>query len=247
MRYFLKLHYKGTKYHGWQKQPNAITVQAVLDDALSKFFRQEVLSVGSGRTDTGVHAKTQVVHIDIAHAFDTNRALYSLNGILPYDIVIDEIYAVKEGVHARFAPVSRAYQYYLSYQADAFSHGLFYHYKKPLDFDKMNEVAKVLFEYIDFESFSKVHTDVHTFNCKITEAYWREENGVYIFYIKADRFLRGMVRTIVGTLLEVGKGNLDIEGFENIILQKSRKVAGSAVPAQGLFLWEVNYPKDVRI
>ena len=221
-------------------------MQGLLDTALSTYLRAEISTVGSGRTDSGVHAYTQLAHFEFDKTLIPREINYRLNALLPHDIVVKEVYQVNSDAHARFSPTSRAYQYYLSSESDPFRHGLFYYFYKEVDYDLMNEAAKILFEFTDFESFSKKHTDVHTFNCKITEAYWREEKGIYIFYIKADRFLRGMVRTIVGTLLEVGTGNLSLEGFKEIIKQKDRQAAGRAVPADGLFLWEVNYPEWVK-
>jgi len=247
MRYFIQLQYKGTDYHGWQKQPNATTVQECLEKALSTYLRTNISITGSGRTDSGVHAHIQVAHFDYTPNLDERETVYRLNALLPHDIVVNRLYAVSEDAHARFSPEARAYQYFLSDKRTPFREGLYYYFSKKLDFEVMNQAAKLLYRFRDFESFSKVHTDVHTFHCNITEAYWREENETAIFYIKADRFLRGMVRTIVGTLIDVGLHKIDCHDFENIILQKNRKKAGRAVPAEGLFLWEVNYPPEVTI
>lgn len=244
MRYFVQLQYNGANYHGWQKQPDAITVQEKLDQGLSKLLNQPIESVGSGRTDKGVHAKAQIAHFDTNKLIPENFA-FRLNAVLPFDIVIDKVVQVQDEAHARFDAESRAYQYYLSYKNDPFLHGLFYKYTKQLDFDLMNEACKVLFKHKDFESFSKVHTDVKTFNCDIFEAYWKKENQQYVFYIKANRFLRNMVRAIVGTLLEVGTRNISIQDFEHVILAKDRCKAGTSVPAEGLFLSEVNYPSSL--
>jgi len=246
MRYFVELQYKGSRYHGWQKQPNASTVQTCLEKALSIYLRDDVLTTGSGRTDTGVHAHLQVAHFDYPSVLDEKETSYRINALLPKDIVVNEIYAVSKDAHARFSPYSRAYQYFLSDKRSPFRQELCYFFPKKIDFDLMNEAGKLLCQYSDFESFSKVNTSVHTFECKVEEAYWRLENDTAIFYIKADRFLRGMVRAIVGTLLEIGLGKMTLDQFEGIIKQKSRKAAGRAVPAEGLFLWEVNYPQWVR-
>ena len=246
MRYFIELQYKGTYYHGWQKQPNASTVQTCLEKALSIYLRQDILTTGSGRTDTGVHAHLQVAHFDYDGDLEGKETTYRINALLPNDIVVNTIYGVSKDAHARFSPYARAYQYFLSDKRSPFRQELCYFFPKTLDFDLMNEAGKLLCQYSDFESFSKVNTSVNTFECKVVEAYWRQENETAIFYIKADRFLRGMVRAIVGTLLEIGIGKMSLAQFENIIQQKNRKAAGRAVPAEGLFLWEVNYPQEVK-
>lgn len=246
MRYFIRLQYKGTAYHGWQRQPDAISVQEVVEKALSTYLRKEIEVVGSGRTDTGVHAYTQIVHFDISTKLD-DSIVFRLNSLLPNDVVVQDVFQVKEEAHARFDATSRSYQYFLSTKHDPFREGLFYRFPKVIDVNKMNEAAQLLLGKQDFQSFSKVHTDVHTFNCDITQAYWREENGVLIFYIQANRFLRGMVRTVVGTLLEVGLGKMTSDELQQVILAKDRKKAGRAVPAEGLFLWDVIYPEEIRI
>ena len=245
MRYFLELAYRGTNYHGWQRQPNGLSVQEVLENALSTVLRQPVAIVGSGRTDAGVHAGQQFAH------FETNAPLpdsliRSLNGMIPGDIAVYDCFPVRADDHARFTATFRRYQYQLIRRKDPFREGLAYVFPHLLAVDRMNEAAEKLLLHTDFESFSKVKTDVNTFNCRIDFAYWSAEpTGNLTFHIRADRFLRGMVRAIVGTLLDVGQGRLSIDGFEQIVVAKDRKRAGRAAPADGLSLVEVGYPDEV--
>lgn len=243
MRYFIECSYRGTKYSGWQIQENANTVQAEIEKALSILLNKTVSIMGSSRTDAGVHAMQQVAHFDVKNGLlNPENLLYRLNKILPFDISIKRIYSVKDGYHCRFEATSRKYEYHISSHKKPFQQGLYYEFNHDLDVDLMNEASKKLFQYLNFECFSKIKTDVNTFNCTIMEAHWeRRENNMLVFYIKANRFLRGMVRAIVGTLLEVGAGKLSVEDFEQIILSRNRKKAGRAVPAEGLFLMEVNY------
>ncbi len=242
-RYFLQCSYKGTRYHGWQIQPNAVSVQEVLEDALSKKLREKIAVVGAGRTDTGVHASFFVLHFEAENALP-NELVYKLNSFLPADISVQKIWKVNEATHARFSALSRTYQYHISTEKNPFNTDLSYRYLKPLDVEKMNEAAKTLFEFEDFTSFSRLHTDVKTNNCKIYQAGWKLENTQLVFTIKADRFLRNMVRAIVGTLLEVGQGKLSVEEFKNIIELKDRGAAGASAPAQGLFLVDIEYPEE---
>ncbi|GAB3756222.1 tRNA pseudouridine(38-40) synthase TruA [Spirosoma pomorum] len=245
MRYFLELAYRGTAFHGWQRQPNGISVQEVLETALTTVLREPITIVGSGRTDTGVHAGQQFAH------FETERPLpetliRSLNGLVSNDIAVYECFHVRADDHARYTATYRYYQYTLIRRKDPFRTDLAYVFTHPLDVKLMNEAASLLLNHTDFESFSKVKTDVRTFNCRIDFAYWEEQsNGSLMFHIKADRFLRGMVRAIVGTLLAVGQGRLSVADFENIILARNRKRAGRAAPAEGLSLVEVGYPAEV--
>ena len=244
-RYFAQLSFKGTSYHGWQIQPNAVSVQEVLEKAFSTILQEEISVVGAGRTDTGVHASFYVLHFDTSEEiWDYQKLVFRLNSFLPPDIAIQKIWQVPAGVHARFSAVSRTYHYYITTEKNPFqTETAFYYHSKP-DVGKMNEAAKILFEYDDFTSFSRLHTNVKTNLCKIYQAEWVIEDEILIFKIKADRFLRNMVRAIVGTLLEVGKGKLSVENFRNIIEQQNRKVAGTSAPAQGLFLVKVEYPLD---
>lgn len=245
-RYFLQLSYKGTCYHGWQVQPNAISVQEVMEKALSVLLREEISVVGAGRTDTGVHASFFVLHFDTEKEdIDSVNLAYKLNRFLPSDIAVRKLWKVKNGAHARFDAVSRTYHYYISTKKDPFATETSYTYTGFLDVDKMNKAAKVLFEFVDFTSFSKLHTDVKTNNCKIFQAEWKAEGAQLVFFIKADRFLRNMVRAIVGTLLEVGKGKLTVKEFREIIEAKDRGGAGASAPAEGLFLTDIEYPEDI--
>ncbi len=247
MRYFFTIAYKGTHYHGWQKQPNAITVQQKVEEVLSTILNKTTEITASGRTDSGVHASGQVFHLDLKEDIKIDQFLFNANKMLPKDVALLDAQAVKEEVHARFEAESRSYQYKIVNYKDPFAEDLAYFFKKPLSVEKMNEAAKALFDFSDFESFSKVKTDVFTFNCKIFKAEWEQLDNGLVFHISANRFLRGMVRAIVGTLLDVGQGNKSVEDFRNIIIKKNRKAAGRAVPANGLFLTEVKYPETIYL
>ncbi|WP_167608370.1 tRNA pseudouridine(38-40) synthase TruA [Maribellus sediminis] len=247
-RYFLQCSYNGTRYHGWQVQPNAVSVQEVLEKALSTILREEVAVVGAGRTDTGVHASFYMLHFEVTKPVAENFDLvYKLNSFLPEDVAVQRLWTVDEEAHARFSALSRTYHYYITTAKDPFSIETAYRYSLPLDVEKMNEAAKLLFDYEDFTSFSRLHTDVKTNNCKIYQAEWKTEGDQLIFVIKADRFLRNMVRAIVGTLLEIGKGKLSLEDFKQIIEKKDRGAAGASAPAKGLFLVDVEYPKSMMV
>jgi len=244
-RYFLQCSYKGTNYHGWQIQPNAISVQEVFEDALSKILREKIAVVGAGRTDTGVHASFFILHFDVNSRINENLDLvYKLNSFLPSDIAVQKIWPVNKELHARFSAVSRTYKYYISTEKNPFNTEYSYKYVKPLDVEQMNKATRLLLNYEDFTSFSRLHTDVKTNNCKILQAEWMMEKKQLIFTIQADRFLRNMVRAIVGTLLEVGKGKLNIHQFREIIEKKDRDAAGASAPAQGLFLVDIEYPEE---
>ncbi|MBR1520889.1 MAG: tRNA pseudouridine(38-40) synthase TruA [Bacteroidaceae bacterium] len=244
MRYFIYLSYDGARYHGWQIQPNGISVQEVLSKAFSTLLRKPIEVTGAGRTDAGVNASLMVAHFDTTQEVDENLA-YKLNKFLPYDIAIHKIIPVKPDAHARFSATSRTYHYYIITEKSPFE-PYAYRFPQPLDFDRMNEAAATLFDYIDFTSFSKLHTDVKTNNCRITHAEWSQVSPIkWQFTITADRFLRNMVRAIVGTLLDVGRGVLTIEQFREIIEKKDRCSAGTSVPGNALFLADVTYPEDV--
>ncbi|MDL2247196.1 tRNA pseudouridine(38-40) synthase TruA [Bacteroides sp. OttesenSCG-928-J23] len=246
-RYFIYLAYDGTNYHGWQIQPNGISVQECLMKALFTFLRREVEVVGAGRTDAGVHASLMVAHFDLeGELLDTKQLAIKLNRILPPDISVYKVCAVAPDAHARFDALSRTYKYYITTDKYPFQRQYRYRIHGMPDFEKMNEAATLLYEYTDFTSFSKLHTDVKTNNCKVTHAQWVQEDAfTWVFTITADRFLRNMVRAIVGTLLEVGKGKLSPEGFRTVIEQKDRNKAGTSVPGQGLFLVNVEYPEKI--
>ncbi|MBN2682209.1 MAG: tRNA pseudouridine(38-40) synthase TruA [Bacteroidales bacterium] len=240
-RYLIHLSYKGTAYHGWQIQNNGITIQGVLQEKLSLITREEIEITGCGRTDTGVHARNYIAHFDSNLKLENDKLVGKLNKILPVDIAIHEIRKVREGFHARFDATYRTYKYYIGFEKDAFANDLAWFMSTRPDVAKMNEAAKVLFDYEDFTSFAKLHTDVKTNNCKIMKAEWQEYGGKLVFEITADRFLRNMVRAIVGTLILVGKGKISIEDFRKIIEAKDRSLAGTSAPACGLFLEEVGY------
>ena len=245
MRYFLEIAYDGSAYHGWQVQPNAISVQQVIEEILHKLLGTPTPVVGAGRTDAGVHAKKMFLH------FDSERELYSddfvrrLNSILPQDISVYAIHRVKDDAHARFDATYRTYNYYITNVKSPFTRHYFHRYFGSLDFDAMNQAAERLKSFTDFTSFSKLHTDTVTNNCCVMDAHWEECEGGDRFVITADRFLRNMVRSIVGTLIEVGRGKLTIEEFCKIIEAKDRCKAGTSMPGNALFLVDVGYPDSV--
>lgn len=245
-RYFVQLSFKGTRYHGWQVQPNALSVQEVIEKIFSVFLREAVSVTGAGRTDTGVHASFFVLHFDSAkHQIDPGDFIYRINRFLPSDIAVQKIHPVPPEAHARFSALSRTYRYYISRQKDPFLTDTRYFYSGALDVERMNEAAKILFGFEDFTSFSRVHTDVKTKVCQIMDAGWEEEQDQLVFTIQADRFLRNMVRAVVGTLLEVGRGKETVSGFREIIMQKNRQAAGPSAPAKGLFLTHISYPETL--
>ena len=241
MRYFIKLAYNGTNYHGWQVQPNASSVQETLNKALSVILNEEINIMGAGRTDTGVHAKEMFAHFDYNPTLEIDSVLHKLNSYLPKDIVIYDIIPVRDDAHARFDAKKRTYNYYITSVKDVFSQEESWYYHQNLDVELMNQAAKILLNHTDFQCFSKVNTDVNTFNCTISVAYWTQENNQLIFTISADRFLRNMVRAIVGTLVNVGLQKITLSDFNSIIENKNRNEAGFSVPAQGLFLTKIEY------
>jgi len=244
-RYFIQLSYKGTAYHGWQVQPNAVSVQELLDKALSTFFRQKVETLGCGRTDTGVHASDFFAHFDLLnHTIDTEhpRELNSVNALLPFDIAIKQFIKVTDTAHARFDATERSYEYHIHSHKNPFKQDFSWLVKESLNISAMNKAASILFEYIDFSCFSKSNTQVFTNNCKISRAEWIKTDDGYIFHITADRFLRNMVRAIVGTLTDVGRGKLQPDDLHKIIQSKNRSHAGTSVPACGLYLTSIKYP-----
>ncbi len=243
IRYFIHLAYDGTNYHGYQVQPHSESVQETLEKCLSLKLKQKIEITGCGRTDTGVHARNYYAHFDTTEAIaDTDALVNQLNLFLPADIAVYRIWQVDPEAHARFDAVSRTYHYYVTREKNPFhTHDTYYLYG-PLDVEKMQQAADRLKDFTDFTSFSKVHTQVKTNNCKILEARWFEQDGLLVFHIKADRFLRNMVRAIVGTMLEVGKGRMTVEGFCQVIERKDRCEAGLSVPAHALFLEAVEYP-----
>lgn len=245
-RYFLYFKYDGTAYHGWQSQPNGNTVQDELQRALSTLLRGEVQVTGAGRTDTGVHARMMVAHFDIDGELDCPQMVYKLNRILPRDISADMLVKVADGMHARFSALSRTYHYYVHRHKDPFLRAYSCLLTYPLDFDVMNRAAAMLLEYDDFAAFCKSHTDVKTTLCKVTEARWVKD-GEYSwhFVITANRFLRNMVRAVVGTLVDVGRGRVTLDEFRMIVEGRRRSGAGESMPGNALFLENIEYPADL--
>jgi tRNA pseudouridine38-40 synthase len=241
LRYFIKFSYNGTNYHGWQSQPNANSVQETLGKALSVVFHSEISLMGAGRTDTGVHAKEMFAHFDLETTIDSLKTVHKLNSYLPSDIAVFDIIRVNNDAHARFDATKRTYEYHIHSFKNAFLEQQSWYYKKELDVALMNAAATILLEHEDFQCFSKVNTEVNTFNCKITEAFWQKENNQYVFTISANRFLRNMVRAIVGTLIKVGLHQITSTEFNAIIESKSRSEAGFSVPAHGLYLTKIEY------
>ncbi|MBA4409639.1 MAG: tRNA pseudouridine(38-40) synthase TruA [Bacteroidota bacterium] len=247
-RYFIELAFKGTNFHGWQVQPNAVSVQECLETALSTITRETIGVTGAGRTDTGVHASYFIAHFDSEKLnLDHPDFAHKLNSFLNKDVVIFSISKVQSDAHARFDAISRTYQYHMNLQKDPFSLETSWHFFKQPDIELMNAASRILFEYIDFTSFSKLHTEVKTNNCKIYLAEWTQSGTNIIFTIKADRFLRNMVRALVGTMLEVGIGKISLDEFRMIIEQKDRSAAGLSVPAHGLFLKDIEYPEHIFV
>ena len=242
MRFFIQLSYNGTNYHGWQIQPNATSVQETLTKALSVVLNQKDISImGAGRTDTGVHASQMFAHFDYENPIDSKSIVHKLNSFLSQDIAVSRVILVQDNAHARFDATLRTYEYNINTTKNVFQQELGWYYNKDLDIEAMNDAAKLLLEFTDFQCFSKVNTDVNTFNCAISRAFWKRENDQLIFTISADRFLRNMVRAIVGTLVYVGLGKISKADFQKIIESKDRKKAGFSVPAHGLYLTEVKY------
>ncbi len=249
-RYFIKLAYNGKNFHGWQLQNGVITVQEVLNTGLSRLLSSDINVVGCGRTDTGVHAKEFYAHFAIEKNINKkkrNELVFKLNGFLGRDIVIYNIRPVISNAHARFSALSRTYRYYITRIKDPFKTDFTYFLFGELDVEIMNKAAATIKEYEDFTSFSKVNTQVNTKICKIHHAHWQYDNNLLIFEIRADRFLRNMVRAIVGTMIELGQHKISLDGFRKIIEKKDRAHAGYSVPAHGLFLEKVEYPDDIFI
>lgn len=244
-RFFLEFSYNGTHYHGWQIQQNAHSIQAEIEKALSIVFQKEVQIVGAGRTDTGVHAEQMFAHIDVD--FMPKSFQWRTNNLLPKDIALLNVFPVQETAHARFDAISRQYKYVISRKKNVFLQGQSYLLYRDLDVAKMNSAAELLLGEKDFSSFSKVHTQTLTNICLLTEAKWVEEDDRLIFYISANRFLRNMVRAIVGTLLAVGEGSIEVGAINGILDAKNRSKAGFSVPAQGLYLSSIKYPSNLFI
>lgn len=241
-RYFLYLKYDGTAYHGWQVQPNARSVQEELQKALSTLLREDVLVIGAGRTDTGVHARMMVAHFDSGRPIDCPQLAYKLNRLLPRDISIDKVEAVSDDMHARFSATSRTYHYYIHLHKDPFLRHYSCEMPYNLDFEAMNQAAKTLLGYDDFAAFCKSNSDAKTTICHVTEVRWVQDGSYsWHFVITANRFLRNMVRAIVGTLIDVGRGRITLDGFKKIVEGKNRTGAGESVPGNALFLERIEY------
>ncbi|MBI1768479.1 MAG: tRNA pseudouridine(38-40) synthase TruA [Bacteroidetes bacterium] len=245
MRYFFEISYNGSRYHGWQNQTNAVGVQQVVEDALSKLMRDKIEIVGSGRTDSGVHCAQQFFHADFKTELKASDLIHRLNSFLPSDIAIRSITKAKDNAHARYDARERSYEYRITTKKDPLLVGYSYYFFKSLDVEAMNRAATLLIGEHDFTSFSKVKTDVNHFVCNIIKAKWHKKNDLLIFEISANRFLRGMVRAIVGTLLDVGTEKISHRDFQEIIKSKDRKKAGTNVPAEGLFLTRVKYRNGI--
>jgi tRNA pseudouridine38-40 synthase len=247
MRYLFEIAYNGKNYNGWQTQKNGIGVQTVVENALTKLFKKETKIVGSGRTDTGVHCEQQFFHTDLEDHFDPTPLLQKINSFLPKDIAIRGCRRVKPDVNARYDAIERTYRYQITLIKNPFTEGLWWHYFKVADVQTMNKAAALLLGEHDFECFSKVKTDVNHFLCTIKKAEWTQHGHELVFMITANRFLRGMVRAIVGTLLDVGSGKITVKDFQNIIKSRDRKNAGANVPAHALYLMKVKYPSTIFI
>jgi len=244
MRYFCTVAYDGSNYHGWQSQKNAISVQQVIEESFSTVLRRATVITGSGRTDTGVHATRQVFHFDTEKTI-SESGFHKFNSILPKDISIRNLVRVVDHAHARFDATQRSYEYYIIQDKDPFMLNRAYRYSKDLDLDKMNNACQVILQTNDFESFSRVHTDVNNFLCEISEAYWEEQNDLIVFHVSSNRFLRGMVRAMVGTLLDIGIGKTTLTDLKSTLISKDRQKAGRSVPAMGLYLSNVEYPDQI--
>ena len=248
MRYFIELAYKGTNYHGWQIQPNAVSIQECIQKAFSTILRVEIEVVGAGRTDAGVHAEQLFAHFDFTSEINIEETIYKTNAVLPDDIIVFNIFKVTDEAHARFDADCRSYEYRILLGRNPFQIETTWQLiNKKLNVEKMNEAAQILLTYTDFQCFSRSNTDVRTYNCKVTNAEWKLDENLLVFYISADRFLRNMVRAIVGTLIEIGEGKTTIEEFRKIIESKDRCEAGPSAPAHGLFLTQVGYPKSILV
>ena len=248
-RYFIFISYRGTSYHGWQLQPNSVTVQKILENALSLILGEEISTTGAGRTDTGVHASFFCAHFDSCSPLlsSDEGLIFKLNRFLPPDISINSIRKVQSGANARFSAISRTYKYYISRKKDPFAEGTSWYLFGDIDIDKMNEACKILQKHTDFTSFSKLHSNNKTNICRIYEAIWSASDKELVFTIKADRFLRNMVRSIVGTMVEVGYAKMSLTDFEELIISGDRSRAGQSAPACGLFLSDIEYPEEIFI
>jgi len=246
-RYFIFISYRGTSYHGWQIQPNSVTVQKILEDALSVVFNEKISTTGAGRTDSGVHAIIFCAHFDTIQSDLTSvkNIIFRLNSYLPKDISVNSIRKVQPDANARFSAISRTYKYYISQIKDPFFESSSWFMNGNIDISLMNKACEILLSHSDFTSFSRLHSDTKTNICKIYFTEWEETENRLIFTITADRFLRNMVRAIVGTMIEIGLGKTGLKEFEQIIIDKDRCRAGKSAPAKGLFLSDIEYPEEI--
>ncbi len=244
MRYFIELSYDGSPFVGWQRQPTGDSVQSCLEDALKTLLQKPISVVGAGRTDAGVHARQLFAHVDLDDQVDQNLK-FRLNKLLPKEVAVNSILAVRDDAHARFDATGRRYSYHITTQKDPFLEKRSYYFSKSLDIELMNQAATVMLDHDDFKCFSKSRTDVKTYLCDIQEAYWEQNGSDLVFFIQANRFLRNMVRAIVGTLIEVGLKKISIDDFKSILQSRDRSKAGYSVPAHGLYLEKVYYPKHI--
>ncbi|MFV0565191.1 MAG: tRNA pseudouridine(38-40) synthase TruA [Flavobacteriaceae bacterium] len=246
MRYFIEMSYNGKAYHGWQNQPKSISVQEVVEKALSVLLKTPTPIVGAGRTDAGVHASQMFAHFDSETDINVVDLAYKLNSFLPKDVAVHQIFTVKPDAHARFDALSRTYLYRITLKKNVFNTDAAYYIKQVLDIENMQKACEILFRYTDFQCFSKTNTDVKTYRCTIMKAEWFFQDNELHFVIKADRFLRNMVRAIVGTMINIGLGKLKVEALHDIIASKNRSEAGFSVPAHALYLTAVTYPNDIK-
>ncbi|MFH0843110.1 MAG: tRNA pseudouridine(38-40) synthase TruA [Bacteroidota bacterium] len=246
-RYFIFIAYKGTSYHGWQLQPNSVTVQKILENALTTILNEKTDTTGAGRTDAGVHARVFCAHFESpsSELAGNMKLITRLNRYLPKDISVSGIRKVLPDAHARFSAVSRTYRYYITTAKDPFTEESAWFIQIPPDIAAMNKGCSILLKHKDFTSFSKLHSDVRTNECRIIKAEWVQDNNMFIFTIKADRFLRNMVKALVGTMVELGRKKIGPEDFESIILARDRGKAGKSAPAAGLFLEDIEYPQEI--
>lgn len=247
MRYFLEITYNGKNYFGWQRQPDQISVQQVLEECLSTILQNNAKIIGAGRTDSGVHAVQQFAHVDILALENKSNLMYKLNSFLPKDIALTNIFSVDKESHARFDAKEREYVYKISLVKNPFLHDFAYHIRIAPDVEIMNLAAEKLLNHEDFQCFSRSKTDVKTYFCNIMSAHWKQEESDLVFTITADRFLRNMVRAIVGTLLDVGWGKTSLQEFQDILDSKSREKAGASAPPHGLYLSKVIYPENIFV
>ena len=247
MRYFLEISYNGSTFHGWQIQPNAISVQETIENALKTLLKEEIKIVGAGRTDTGVHAKHMCAHFDYSKEFELGELKNNLNSFLNQEIYINDIYRVDDETHARFSAISREYEYYISLKKDVFNYKTTHLIQQDLNIEKMKQALLIIKDYEDFEAFSKSNTDVKTYLCNIMSCSLVKKENIIIFKIKANRFLRNMVRAIMGTIVDIGLGKISLEELRTILESKDRSKAGPSMPAHALFLTKVEYPSNIKL